>query len=154
IGVGGTSTLRVTLTNPAANPLALSVTAATDNFPVAPGAMTLANTTTTNTCGGSLTDTTGAALAVGETGGRLNGGSIPQNGTCYFEVNVTASVAGTYANTIAAGGVTTSVGGSNAAPASANLTVTAPALTKAFSPNPIQRGTVSRLTFTVTNSAG
>ncbi|MDX2220918.1 MAG: hypothetical protein SF172_18020, partial [Burkholderiales bacterium] len=153
IGVGGVSVLRITLSNPAANPGPMTGVAVTDVFPVAPGAMTVSSLSTTNTCGGSLTDSGGAALNVGDVGVRLAGATIPLGGSCYIEVQVTAPVAGVYNNSIPAGSLTSTyvidLTGANAA-----LTVTGPALTKAFSPNLIQRGTTSRLTFTITNAAG
>ncbi len=154
IGVGGVSTLRVTLSNPVANPGLMAGVAVTDVFPVAPGAMTLATLTATNTCGGSLTDSGSGALNIGDVGVRLSGGTIPAAGSCYFEVEVTAPAAGAYNNDIPIGAVTSTVAGSNTVATNAVLTVTGPTLTKAFSPTPIQRGTVSRLTFTVTNAAG
>src|SRR6185436_4838360 len=113
----------------------------TDVFPTTPGAMTLAGATGVNTCGGVLSDSGGGALGAGDVGVKLTGGSIPQGGTCYFEVTVTAPAAGVYANSIPIGGLTTSVAGSNAAAAAANLTVTGATLAKAFSPVAIQRGT-------------
>lgn len=68
---GGTSTLTFTLTNPNPNN-ALSGVAFSDPFPVAPGAMTVAAPlATSNTCGGSLLDNLGGALAAGDAAIRL-----------------------------------------------------------------------------------
>ena len=147
----GTSLLTITLAN--SNAQTLVGAAFTDLFPTSPGAMTLANGTTTNTCGGSLADSGGGAIAAGDVGLRLSAGSMPGNGSCSITATVTASVAGAYSNTIAAGGLTTTNGGSNTAAATGALTVAiqAPAIGKAFSPNPVAPNTPTRLTFTIVN---
>ena len=73
---GGTTSLTLTFTN--GNSAAVTGLAFTDTFPVAPAAMTLANTTTTNTCGGSLTNNAGGALAIGSVGIKLAGRHDPR----------------------------------------------------------------------------
>ena len=131
IGSGGFSTLTITL----ANSTAVPYIAATFNdvFPVVPGAMTVAAPlTTSNSCGGLLLDSGGGVLAAGDVGIRLTGGTIPANGSCVITVRVTATVAGTYTNTIPVGGLTTS-GGSNTVAANATLTVALPSFTFAKS---------------------
>ena len=129
IGSGGISTLTITLANSTAG--AYTAATFTDVFPVAPGAMTVAAPlTTSNTCGGTLQDSGGGALAAGDAGIRLTGGTIPANGSCVITVNVTAIAAGAYANTIAVGALTTS-GGSNTVAANATLTVALPSFTVA-----------------------
>jgi uncharacterized repeat protein (TIGR01451 family) len=119
IGTGGqTSTLTITLNNPnpapSQDPAGIPGVAFTDVFPTSPGAMTLANTATTNSCGGTLTDSGGGALNAGDVGIGLTGGTIPWGGSCTITVVVTAPEPGNYTNTIAAGGVTTSYGGASA----------------------------------------
>ena len=52
----------------------------------------------------------------------LTGGSIPANGSCTVTAQVTASVRGSYFNSLPAGALQTS-NGNNAAPAVATLTV-------------------------------
>lgn len=100
--VGGVSSLTFTLSNP--NPGALGNISFTDIFPslssipAAPGNMSLANTVTTNTCGGTLTDSGGSSLNAGDDGIRLTGATIPANGSCSVVVNVTTSSTGTYSN--------------------------------------------------------
>lgn len=94
---GGVSTLTFTLTNPNAG--AISGLNFIDVFPTSPGLMTLASTTTTNTCGGTLTDNSGSALAVGNAGMKLSSGVIPANSSCNVQVSVTPSATGTYTNT-------------------------------------------------------
>jgi hypothetical protein len=128
IASGGTATLTIVLSN--INTVALSVNTPgfTDTFPTTPGAMTVASPlTTTNTCGGTLLDNAGGALAAGDPGIRLNGGSIPAQGSCQVTVNVTATTPGTHTNSIAAGNLSTS-GGTNVAAASDTLTVNGPAI--------------------------
>jgi len=73
-------------------------------------------------------DNGGGTLAAGDPGIRLNSGSIPAHGGCTITVNVTGATAGAHANTIAALNLSTS-GGTNAAAASATLTVSPPSLT-------------------------
>ncbi|MBK8323042.1 MAG: DUF11 domain-containing protein [Betaproteobacteria bacterium] len=151
IASGGTTTLAVTVTNP--NATALTGLAFTDVFPVSPGPMTLANGTNTNTCGGTLTDTAAGALGIGDVGISLTGGTIAAGGSCTITVNVTASTAGTYTNTLAAGSVTTTNGGSNAGPANASLTVfSPPTVSKAFAPAVVGVGQASTLSITLANA--
>ncbi len=95
--VGGVSTLTFTLTNP--NEGALSGLGFTDIFPASPGAMTLYDTVTSNTCGGTLTNSLGGALTAGDLGIRLSGGTVAANGSCMVQVNVTTDTTGSYTNT-------------------------------------------------------
>ncbi len=94
---GGVSTLSFVISNP--NMGAVSGVAFTDLFPVSPGAMTLSDTITTNTCGGILTNGSGGALTTGATGIRLTGGTVAGNGNCVVQVNITPAVSGSYTNT-------------------------------------------------------
>jgi uncharacterized repeat protein (TIGR01451 family) len=147
----GTSVLTITLTNP--NGETLTTAAFSDTFPTTPGAMTLANTAITNTCGGTLTQANNNALAVGSASIKLASGTIPGNGTCQVVANVTASVAGSYTNTIPVGGLTTNNGGASTVAAIANLNVAVlpPNISKAFAASPVGRSVPTRLTFTVNN---
>src|SRR5688572_29378349 len=96
--VGGISTLTFTLTNP--TPVTQTSLNFTDTLPISPGAMLVASPlTTTNTCGGTLTDNLGGALAAGDPGIRLTGGALAAAGTCTVSVNVTVPVVGMYNNT-------------------------------------------------------
>ena len=149
----GPSVLTITLTNPAANG-ANAITGATftDVFPTTPGAMTLADTTVTNGCGGTLSDAGGAALAAGSTAVRLVGGTVPAGGSCIVRVNVKAPTAGTYNNTTNA--VSSANAGTGVVSNTAPLVVSsivAPNIAKDFSPAPIAVGGTSTLTFTITN---
>jgi len=120
---GGVSTLAFVLANPNPVPVTLPASAFTDVFPTVPGAMTIANTAITNTCGGTVRDSAGGALGTGDTGIRYDGGSIPANGACTVAVNVTAGVPGTYTNTSSV--LTTSNAGASLLPATDALTVQA-----------------------------
>ncbi|MBX3673920.1 MAG: DUF11 domain-containing protein [Burkholderiales bacterium] len=150
IAPGGTTTLTVTLSNP--NGVAVTGAAFTDVFPAAPGAMTLANATASNTCGGTLADNGGGALGAGDAGIQLAGGTIPAGGSCAVTVNVTAAAPGTYTNTLAAGAVTSANAGASLAAANASLVVTAPpTIAKAFAPATIAADGTSTITFTLAN---
>jgi large repetitive protein len=145
----GVSTLTITLTN--TNPETLTSAGFTDTFPTTPGAMTLANTTTTNTCGGTLLQSNNSALVAGATSIKLTAGSIPGNGSCQITVQVTATTAGLYTNTIAS--VATNNGGSSTVGTTAtlNVQVLPPSISKAFAVSPVGKGVPTRLTFTVNN---
>jgi uncharacterized repeat protein (TIGR01451 family) len=153
ISPGGTSTLTITLSN--SNAETLTTATFNDTFPTTPAAMTLANATFTNTCGGTVTQVGGATLATGAGSIRLFGGSIPGNGSCELTFTVTAPLASAtpYTNTIAAGALTTNNGGANALAATANLNVAVlpPTMTKAFATSPVGINVATRLTFTVGN---
>jgi len=110
----GISTLTFTITNPNQND-ALNGVVFTDTFPVAPGAMTVAAPlTTTNTCGGSLLDNLGGALAAGDPGISLSAGTIAAGSSCTVTVKVTAATLGTYTNTSGAVSATTAGAGNTA----------------------------------------
>ncbi len=97
---GGTATLSLTATNPAANPGTLSAITLRDVFPVAPGAMTLANATVGNGClSSTVTNHLGAALVAGAAGVQVSGISLPAGTSCTVTFNVTATALGTYSNT-------------------------------------------------------
>ncbi len=153
IGPSGISTLTITLSN--SNEATLSGATFTDTFPTtpAPGLVIAAPLTATNTCGGTLQDQSGGTLDTGDLGIRLSSGDIPGNASCVITVNVTGTSVGSYANTIASDGLTTTNGGTNAAAASANLVIQIlpPTITKSFSPNPVAVNTNTVLTFTLTN---
>ena len=151
----GVSTLQIVLGN--SNAVALTGATFTDTFPTTPGSMTVANLTTSNTCGGTLLSNLGTILLAGSAGVQLSGGTLPANGSCTVTINVKATLAGDYTNTIAAlpgaGFLSTSNGGGNAVAASAMLSVrlAAPAVAKSFSPSSITAFTATTLTLTITN---
>jgi uncharacterized repeat protein (TIGR01451 family) len=134
IASGGTSTLIITLTNPTG--VAMTNATFDDYFPTSPGQMVVANPTgLINNCGGTIRRAGGGGgtLDPGDLGIRLSGGTIPANGSCTVIVNVTATVAGIYSNTIPVGELTVNGGRSNTVAANATLTVGLPSFTVAKS---------------------
>ncbi len=110
------STLTLTLAN--TNASAATLTAAlTDTFP---SGLVVANpASASTTCpSGSVTANPGAGSI-----SLSSGAQIPANGSCTVTVHVTSATAGSYVNTIPAGALQTNAG-SNAAAATATLTVT------------------------------
>jgi uncharacterized repeat protein (TIGR01451 family) len=154
ISAGGESTLTITLFN--SNAVTLVGATFTDVFPTTttpPGAVTVANTTTTNTCGGNLVDSGSASLNTGDVGIQLTAGAIPGNGSCAITVKVTANVLGSYTNTIAAGGLQTTNGGISTVAASAvlNVAVLPPQVSKQFASAQAGRNSPVKLTLTIVN---
>ena len=124
----------------------------TDVFPTSPGAMTLASTGFTNTCGGTLTDSAGNPIAVGSVGLKLAGASIASSSSCTISVSITASTSGAYTN--ATGPISSTNGGAGNS-ASASLAVgTKPAVSKSFNPATIALNGVSTLTLNINNNIG
>jgi uncharacterized repeat protein (TIGR01451 family) len=154
ISAGGESTLTITLFN--SNAVTLVGATFTDVFPTTttpPGAVTVANTATTNTCGGNLLNSGGTTLNVGDAGIQLSAGAIPGNGSCSITVKVTSNVLGSYTNTIAAGGLQTTNGGNSTVAATAvlNVAVLAPQVSKQFASTQAGRNSPVKLTLTVVN---
>lgn len=99
-----------------------------------------------NSCGGSVTATP-SAISV-----RLAGGSLAANGNCVVSVAVLSNVAGSYTNTIPAGGVTSFEGVSNSEPTRARLVISSPpTVSKQFAPAVIAQNGISRLTIYINN---
>jgi uncharacterized repeat protein (TIGR01451 family) len=146
IDSGGTSTLTITVNNP--NGAAVSGLTVTDTFPVAPGTgLVRASTpaTSTNCPGGTVASNAGSVT--------LSGATLAAGASCQFQIDVTAPTAGSYVNTIPAGALASSAG-SNAAPASATLTVNALAnlgITKLAPANIATGGTIN-YSITLTNA--
>jgi CSLREA domain-containing protein len=109
----GFSVLTITITNPAANTVALTGVGISDTFPA--GTEVDATPTATNTCGGTF-----APLAAA-TSIALSGGTIPIASSCAISVRVRGTTAGTKNNTT---GAVTSTNGGTGGTASATLTVT------------------------------
>ena len=98
------------------------------------------------TCGGTVT------AAAGGNQISYSGGAVAAGDACAISVDVTSAVAGSYSN--GPESVTSSLGAST--PVQATLTVDAadaPVFSKAFSPDTIAPGGISRLTFTIDNGA-
>src|SRR5262249_3423979 len=138
ISLNATTSLTFTITNPGANPSALTGVAFSDTLPTG---LTVANASAT-VCGGTLTLTA-------PTGIDLTGATINPNSQDQFSITVTGAVAGQYTNTT---GNVTSTNGGTGNTASANLTVgTPPSITKAFGAASILVGASTSLTFNITN---
>ena len=143
IPIGGTSTLTITITNPAANPVAITGMAISDTLPA--GVTVAATPNATNTCAGTFTANANAGSI------SLTGGTVAANSSCAVSASVTATTAGSKVNTT---GTLTSTNATTSATATATLTVTQPpTIAKAFNPTSTQINTPSTLTLTITNSA-
>ncbi len=180
ISMGGSSTLTITLSNVGTTPATLTAPL-TDTLPSGVAVAGSASTTcvggTVSTTGGTtatpsvlnrqpltrqptmravafrIPAKTFAWLTAGASTVTLTGGTIPAGGSCTVTVPVTAPVAGSYFNALAAGALQTS-NGNNAAPAVATLTVLPvipPTLSKSFGPATILAGGSSTLTITLNN---
>lgn len=145
IVAGGTSVLRLTITNGSGTPAQAGINI-TDTLPAG---VTVSGAVTTPQCGGAIT---GAAGTITATGATLALGA----GACQINVTVTSAVAGVYTN--ATGNITASVGGAaagiNTNGISAVLTVGGVVLSKGFGNSTVGTGTAVVLTFTLTNSTG
>jgi fimbrial isopeptide formation D2 family protein/uncharacterized repeat protein (TIGR01451 family) len=138
IALNATTSLTFTITNPAANAVALTGVAFTDTLPTG---LTVANATAT-VCGGTLTTTAPTGIA-------LTGATIAVNGQCQFSVTVTGAAAGQFTNTT---GNVTSTNGGTGNTATANLSVaTPPSIAKAFGSASIPLDGTTSLTFNITN---
>ena len=153
IAAGGTATLQFTLSN--SSSIALTGAAFSDAFPVTPGAMTTTGAAQSyigagrGTCTGAI-PSAGSTVAAGVS---FSGISIPANSSCTVLVDVTAAVAGNYANT--SSGITTSETGASAGPGSntATLGVGKLGIAKSFVPAGVGVGEKSTLTIVVSNPA-
>ncbi len=138
IPLNGTTSLTFTITNPAANTVALTGVAFTDTLPTG---LTVATASAT-VCGGTLTTTAPTGIA-------LSGATIAVNSQCQFSVTVTGAVSGQYTNTT---GNVTSANGGTGNTASANLSVaTAPTITKTFGAVAIPLNGTTSLSFSINN---
>ncbi len=141
------STLTLTISNPAGNPVSLAGLAVVDPFPAG---MSVASTPSfSNTCGG----TASPGSAQGDTLISLTGGATGAAGSsCAIQVNVISTTIGANVNTT--GQVSSTNSGTGAA-ASATLTVTAPGsptLTMVSSPDPVGVNMPVTLTYTINNN--
>ena len=144
---GAPSTLTLTISNPAGNPLSLAGLAVVDPFPAG---MAVANTPAfSNTCGGTVSP----GSSQGDTLISLTGGATGAAGTsCAIQVNVISTTIGANVNTT---GQVSSTNSGTGASASATLTVTAPispTLTMVSSPDPVGVNMPVTLTYTINNN--
>jgi uncharacterized repeat protein (TIGR01451 family) len=144
---GGVSTLTITIPNTAGGAVALSALALTDTLPV--GVTIAATPSAATTCGGTITANAGGPSVA------LSGGALAANASCTITVRVTGTIANAYTNTIPASALTDTQNVTNAAPATAGLTIVpgAISLNKAFAPTSILSGGTSTLTITIPNTA-
>jgi hypothetical protein len=116
IVASGVSTLTITFTN--TNSTAATLTAPfTDNFPA--GVVIAGTPNVATTCGGAGVPTAvpGGSSVTLPTGDTIPGGSVAIPGFCTLTVNVTASIAGSYLNTVPVGALQTSGGNNTVSPA-------------------------------------
>jgi uncharacterized repeat protein (TIGR01451 family) len=112
IGLGASSNMTITLTNP--NAVAITGVAFTDTYPV----NLVNNGGLVNNCGGSATAGAGNPGTL-----TLSAGTIPAGGSCTISILVTSSTAASYTNTLAIGSVTSTNAGANAVAASSGLSI-------------------------------
>lgn len=148
IGIGGTSTVTLTITNAATNTVALSGASFTDT-------LTGMSVAATGPAGGTCAGAGGNTFTAGQTGLlTFSGLTIPASpGSCTVTFVVTGSTASaglpnSTSGVSATGPIALSAGTvSN----TANLAVRQASLNKAFAPTTIDQGGTSVLTFTLTN---
>jgi hypothetical protein len=137
----GVSTLTITITNPAANSVALTGVAFTDSFPT--NVVVATPNGLTNTCGGTATATAGSGSL------SLTGGTVAVNSSCTVAVNVTSSSTGSYPNST---GPVSSTNGGTGNTGSATLAVAnPPTISKLFLPNSSPNNEPTLLSFTIEN---
>ena len=122
IAAGGVSTLTVTLAN--TNAAVATLTAPfTDTLPA--GLVIAGTPNVATTCGGTgvPTATPGGSAVTLPTGRTIPGGSVAVPGSCTLTVNVTATIAGSYLNTMPVGALQTSGGNSTVSSAASILIV-------------------------------
>lgn len=141
IPLNGTTSLTFTITNPAANAVAVTGLAFSDTLPA--GLVVSTPNNLTNTCGGAATAAAGSGSI------SLTGGTVAINSSCTLVVNVTGTAAGTKNNIT---GNVSSANGGTGNTATASLTVAAPpTIAKVFGAASIPLNGSTSLTFTITN---
>lgn len=150
----GTAVLTIVVTNPNATPVLLATPGLQDVFPTSPGAMVVGAVPAATSCAGAaIVDSGGGGLAVNDVGIRLNGGTVPANGSCTLTVTVLVPLPGTYFNS--SNVVTSTNAGISALGATANFTVTPVAnltVTKTNGLTTLAAGSTVGYTLTFTNN--
>ncbi len=142
ISPNGISSLSFTITNPAANSVALTGVSFTDSFPTG---ITIATPNgLVGSCAGTITATAGSGAV------SLSGGTVAAGANCSFSVNITGNTPGSFTNTT---GAVTSTNGGTGNTATANIAVgTPPSISKSFGAASIGLAGSTSLSFTITNS--
>ena len=140
IGVGGTTSVTVTITNPNAGS-ALAGVSFTDTLPAGLGFAT--PSALASTCGGVAVAASGPPATLSTTGGTLAAGA-----TCTVSANVVGLVLGTDVNTVTVSSTPEGLG--NTATATV-VVAAAPTISKAFGAPLIGVGATTSLTFTINN---
>lgn len=140
--INGTTSLTITLTNPAGNTVSLTGVAFTDSLPA--GLVVATPNALVNTCGGTATATAGSGSV------SLATATIAVSSSCIVTVNVTGTTAGNKVNVT---GAVTSTNGGTGSTATASVSVggAAPTIAKAFGAVSIGLNASTSLTFTITN---
>jgi hypothetical protein len=153
---GGVARLRVAIFNP--NSFELTDASWMNNLVREQTGLVIADPVDViNTCGGSVTALPGSTTL------SLSGGTVPAQvgtspGSCSVSVNVTSTTVGNLINTIPAGALSSTGGGTtitNTSPASATLHVggiVSPTISRSFSSATIWAGEISRLSIVITNN--
>ncbi|HZP66698.1 MAG TPA: DUF11 domain-containing protein [Rudaea sp.] len=144
VPLNGTTSLTFTITNPAANTVALSGVAFSDPLPS--GLVVATPNGLAGSCGGgTITATAGSGTVT------LSGATLAASGSCNFSVNVAGTAAGTQTNTT--GNVTSTNGGTGNTATASVIVVAPPSIAKSFAPTAIAPSGVSTLTLTLVNPA-
>jgi uncharacterized repeat protein (TIGR01451 family) len=142
LGLGGTTSLTFTITNPAGNAVTLTGVAFTDTLPA--GLVVATPNGLTGSCGGGTITANAGSNSIS-----LSGATIAAGGSCTFSVNVTAVGSGNQVNTT--GNVTSTNGGSgNAATASVGVAAPDLAIAKTHT-GTFVKGQTADYTITVSN---
>ncbi|MHB8882890.1 MAG: beta strand repeat-containing protein, partial [Thermodesulfovibrionales bacterium] len=146
VAANGISTLTFTLTN--TDTVQLTGAKFTDTLPA--GLQVAATPAAGTTCTGGPTWSPSAGASALDFG-QVTGANIPAGGSCTASVNITATTSGPHNNV--SGFLSTAEGGTNTGiVASSTLTaILPPSMSKLFAPAPILAGSVSTLTFRITN---
>jgi uncharacterized repeat protein (TIGR01451 family) len=141
IMIGQSTVLSFTLSNPAANTVALTGVSFTDPFPA--GLIVATPSGVSGSCGGAFTANAGSRSV------SLSGGSLGMaGGACTVAVNVTGSTPGVKMNSVA---VTSANGGAGNTSTAVLTVVGPPSIAEAFGVSNIPQGGTTSLTFTITN---
>jgi uncharacterized repeat protein (TIGR01451 family) len=145
IGVGSSTTLTFTLTNPAGNSTSLTNLSFTDTLPS--GLLVSTPNGLVGSCGGGTITAVAASNSIS-----LSGATLAAGASCNFGVNITGIAAGKETNTTSS---VTDAQGVTGAPATATVTVAVPpTISKSFAASQLEfpgPDDTTALSFTITN---